>query len=1202
MLFQPGRKNLHVKLFFCALFVISLTAIIFGSIQSFAESKTDESQNQTENPIIAAAKAEKRRPRFEPSKRLPEKKQASDSPEAVFEEKARTSDLLLAPSAPGDLDTTFGAGGKVTTPVGSAASEAFAAALQADGKLVSAGYSFNATNRDFALVRYNADGSLDTSFGAGGRVTTDIGGDHNEILAVVIQPADGKIIAAGYSSNGANDDFTLARYNPNGSLDASFGAGGIVRTNFNNGFDYAEAVLLQSTDGKIVAAGYSFNGSFYDFALARYNPDGTPDASFDGDGALTTDFTGGDDLAFSAALQTDGKIVAAGLTNTDFGLARYNTNGTLDATFDGDGKVSTSINNFDAAFALAIQPDGKIVAAGETDTGTDSDFALVRYTPEGSLDETFDGDGKTSTPIGSGNEFAEAIAIQPGGKIIAAGHSFNAAGNADFAVVRYHSTGPLDPSFGGGDGKVTTDFGNSSNDFIAALVMASATRIIAVGGSSGNFAAAAYVIDTLTCSYSLNPTSAEIPAAGGGGTFTVTTSPGCNWIATPSHSWITITGINNGSGSGAVTFSVQPNTGPARTGTITVGGQIYTINQASGCSYMLSASSQNFPAAGGGGNFNVSTSAGCAWTAQSNDSWITITGGSSGDGNGTVTFTVAPNTGAARTGTITAAGLTFTVNQAAGCSFSLSAASANFAAAGGSGSVNVLAGSGCAWTATSNVNWISITGGANGSGNGTVTYNVQPNTGPERTGTLTIAGHTYTVTQAGGCTFSIAPTGTSFTAAGGSGNFGVTTSPGCAWTATTSNPWISITSGTGSGGGTVSFTVQANAGIARTGTITVSGQTFTINQASGCTFGINPSSQNFNAAGGSGSFAVTASDGSCSWSSASNSAWITVTGGSTGNGNGTVTFTVAANTGAARTGTITAGGQTFTVNQAAATALTRKSFDYDGDGKADLSVFRPSTGSWYLSHSSNNAFIAVQFGATGDLIAPADFDGDGKTDINVFRPSDGGWYRINSSNNTFTPAQFGTNGDLPVPGDFDGDGKADLTVYRPSAGSWYRINSSNNQFVAAQFGIAEDKPLVGDFDGDGKSDLTVFRPSNGTWYRINSATDTFSPAQFGAAGDLPVAADYDGDGKTDLAVYRPSAGDWYIINSSNSSFTGIHFGISEDKPAPADFDGDGKADLVVFRPSSGTWYLLRTTAGFTGFQFGATGDIPTPNAFVRQAN
>ncbi|HLM01240.1 MAG TPA: FG-GAP-like repeat-containing protein [Pyrinomonadaceae bacterium] len=292
-------------------------------------------------------------------------------------------------------------------------------------------------------------------------------------------------------------------------------------------------------------------------------------------------------------------------------------------------------------------------------------------------------------------------------------------------------------------------------------------------------------------------------------------------------------------------------------------------------------------------------------------------------------------------------------------------------------------------------------------------------------------------------------------------------------------------------------------------------------------------------------------------------------------------------------GASTSTDNTVTVN------LKRAQFDYDGDGRTDLSVFRPSAGSWYISRSSDNAFAATQFGANGDLIAPADFDGDGKTDICVFRPSDGGWYRLNSSNNTFTPAQFGTNGDLPVPGDFDGDGKADLTVYRPSAGTWFRINSSNSQFVAVQFGVAEDKPLVGDFDGDGKSDLTVFRPSNGTWYRINSATDTFSPNQFGAPGDLPVAADYDGDGKSDLAVYRPSVGDWYIVNSSNAAFTSTHFGVTEDKPAPADFDGDGKADLVVFRPSSGTWYLLRTSAGFTGIQFGADGDIPTPNAMVR---
>jgi CubicO group peptidase (beta-lactamase class C family) len=286
-------------------------------------------------------------------------------------------------------------------------------------------------------------------------------------------------------------------------------------------------------------------------------------------------------------------------------------------------------------------------------------------------------------------------------------------------------------------------------------------------------------------------------------------------------------------------------------------------------------------------------------------------------------------------------------------------------------------------------------------------------------------------------------------------------------------------------------------------------------------------------------------------------------------------------------------------NTPGTTSQTTTRFDFDGDGKADLSVFRPSAGSWYITNSSNNALIAAQFGANGDLIAPADFDADGRTDVSVFRPADGGWYRLNSSNNTFSAFQFGANGDLPVPGDFDGDQKADICVYRPSAGSWYRVNSSNNQFVAAQFGIAEDKPLAADFDGDRKADLAVYRPSNGTWYRINSSSDTFTPNQFGTPEDKPVPADFDGDGKADLAVYRPSVGDWYIINSTNASFTATHFGVTEDKPAPADFDGDGKADLVVYRPSSGSWYLLRTAAGFTGIQFGANGDIPAPNAYVR---
>ncbi|HEX8738499.1 MAG TPA: FG-GAP-like repeat-containing protein [Pyrinomonadaceae bacterium] len=280
-------------------------------------------------------------------------------------------------------------------------------------------------------------------------------------------------------------------------------------------------------------------------------------------------------------------------------------------------------------------------------------------------------------------------------------------------------------------------------------------------------------------------------------------------------------------------------------------------------------------------------------------------------------------------------------------------------------------------------------------------------------------------------------------------------------------------------------------------------------------------------------------------------------------------------------------------------------FDYDGDGKSDLSVFRPATGFWYIARPTgvpSQNFDSVQFGVNGDVPVPADYDGDGKTDVAVWRPSDGTWYLMQSTAG-FRAAQFGASGDIPVPGDFDGDGKANLAVFRPSTGSWYIARATgtpNQNFDSVPFGANGDKPIAGaDFDGDGKADVAVFRPTDGNWYRINSSTNQFVGIHFGISEDKPVAADYDGDGKTDLAVWRPSDGVWYRINSGADTFTATQFGIAEDKPAPADYDGDGKADLAVFRPSQGIWYLLRSTQGFTGVQFGANGDIPTPNSFIR---
>lgn len=290
----------------------------------------------------------------------------------------------------------------------------------------------------------------------------------------------------------------------------------------------------------------------------------------------------------------------------------------------------------------------------------------------------------------------------------------------------------------------------------------------------------------------------------------------------------------------------------------------------------------------------------------------------------------------------------------------------------------------------------------------------------------------------------------------------------------------------------------------------------------------------------------------------------------------------------------------FTIFAANGQAQIRRSpFDFDGDGKTDVGIYRPSVGQWWYRRSMDGQVPAAQFGVGTDKIAPVDFTGDGKADLAFWRPSSGEWFILASETSGYYAFPFGTAGDIPVPADYDADGKADAAVYRPSNSTWYILQSGGGGVRFVQFGVAGDVPVAADYDGDGRADVATYRPSLGQWW-IQRSTAGLLALQFGNPTDKPVQGDYTGDGKADVAFWRPSTGQWFVVASESAvgGYYAFPFGAPGDVPAPGDYDGDGKWDASVFRPNGLTWFINRTTAGTEIVQFGNTGDQPVANAFV----
>jgi hypothetical protein len=513
------------------------------------------------------------------------------------------------------------------------------------------------------------------------------------------------------------------------------------------------------------------------------------------------------------------------------------------------------------------------------------------------------------------------------------------------------------------------------------------------------------------------------------------------------------------------------------------------------------------------------------------------------------------------------------------------------------------------WTATSNAPWLTVTP-SSGVGSASLTLTALPHTTSvaPRSASVTVAGVTITVTQTGASpTFSLGPATWTAAADGGTHHATLTAAPDDAsWNATSSAPWLTVTPSSGVGSATLTLTAVPHASsTARSASVAVGSAAMTITQDGvSATFAAAPATWAAASPGGTQLVSLTATPVDAPWTATSDAAWLTVTPAS-GVGSATLTLTAAPHIGArdARTASVTIGAATVTVTQAGASlASLRWKTDFPGSGHAAFVVWEPSTGLWSVSSRSPNTGVTTTLsqrwgaGSLGDVPVPGDYDGDGRADIAVWRPHDGRWYILHSSTEygAGTTVQWGSGAhqDVPVPGDYDGDGRTDLAVWRPATGIWYVRYSSTGYTSGGAWswgaGSLADIPVPGDYDGDGRTDLAVWRPSSGTWFVRTSSTLYAESLVLnwgsGALNDVPVPGDFDGDGRTDVAVWRPGSGVWFIRTSTSAfaQYFSFHWGSGQlgDVPLAHDYDGDGRAEITIWRPGARTFYVRTSSSSF----------------------